>query len=226
MDMNNLNKPLGEIKDKKLLIILGLVAVIIIITAVALLSGKKKNNNPVNTEAINGIASNTAPLKNEAAVPGEAAGTTTIAVLQGATVAVPGTNPITKTGQVVTLQGVPVKNDVLPLSPGGPMQTEPIAKDSLPAGVIKLDASASGFNPKEFTVKAGQAVTLSLTSTDDYTHILVFNETSLSAVAIGVMSHQTRAITFNAPAKAGEYAFRCDVFGHAARGETGKMIVE
>jgi uncharacterized cupredoxin-like copper-binding protein len=54
----------------------------------------------------------------------------------------------------------------------------------------------------------------------------MFNDPSLSAVAVGVSPRETRAITFNAPSTPGEYPFVCDVPGHAGRGEVGKMIVE
>jgi len=37
---------------------------------------------------------------------------------------------------------------------------------------------------------------------------------------------ETRAVTFNAPVEKGEYSFRCNVGGHAGRGEVGKMIVK
>ena len=88
-----------------------------------------------------------------------------------------------------------------------------------------MTGSAEGFKPSTFEVKAGQLVTMSLTSVDKMTHVLLFDDPSLAAVAIGVGPDETRAITFNAP-KAGEYAFHCDVPGHAARGEKGVMIVK
>ena len=126
---------------------------------------------------------------------------------------------------VVTPTGKPVKNDARPGSPEAPQQTAPISAEALPSGSVKLTGSAEGFKPNTFEVKAGQLVTMSLTSVDKMTHVLLFDDPSLAAVAIGVGPDETRAITFNAP-KAGEYTFRCDVPGHAARGEEGKMIVK
>jgi len=66
---------------------------------------------------------------------------------------------------------------------------------------------------------------LALSSVDNITHVLLFDDPVLAGVAIGVGPNETRAITFNAP-KAGEYGFHCDVPGHTARGESGKMIVK
>lgn len=141
-------------------------------------------------------------------------------------VAAPGTSPIsTSTGEVVNPEGKPVQNDVVPGTPEAPQQSNPITPDALPSAAIKLEVSSSGYAPNQFTVKAGAPVTLSVTATDSQTHIFMFDDASLSAVAIGIAPGETRAITFNAPTSKGEYTFRCDVPGHSGRGETGKMIV-
>lgn len=141
-------------------------------------------------------------------------------------VAAPGTSAIsTSTGKVVTNEGVEVKNDVVPGTPQAPQQSNPTSPEALPSAAIKLDVSAAGYSPNQFTVKAGAPVTLSITSSDTQTHIFMFDDSSLSAVAVGVAPKETRAITFNAPTKKGDYTFKCDVPGHAGRGETGKMIV-
>ena len=135
------------------------------------------------------------------------------------------TSPVTEEGEVVTQEGVPVKLDVEPGTPDAPQQSNPISEEALPEDTIKLQASAAGFSPNTFTVKSGTVVILSLTTADDRSHIFKFNDPNLSAVAIGVGTSKTRAITFNAPDK-GEYSFFCDVPGHAGRGETGVMVVE
>ena len=126
---------------------------------------------------------------------------------------------------VVTPTGKPARTDVHAGSPEAPQQTPPINPEDLPAGTIRLEASAEGFNPPQFEVRAGQLVTLSLTSVDGDIHIFVFDDPQLSALAMGLGPDETKAITFNAPT-AGEYSFHCDVPGHAARGEVGKMIVK
>ncbi|MFH1192832.1 MAG: cupredoxin domain-containing protein [Candidatus Jorgensenbacteria bacterium] len=142
------------------------------------------------------------------------------------TVMAPGASPISDAGQVVTPSGKPVQQDVMPGSPDAPQQSGSIAETSVPASAVKLEISSAGFSPSEFTVDAGDPVVLSLTSTDGKTHVFYFNDPELQAVALGVGPNETRLIPFNAPAKAGEYAFHCDVPGHAARGEVGKMVVK
>lgn len=138
------------------------------------------------------------------------------------TVVAPGTSPVTDEGTVLNRLGEEAKLDVVPGTPEAPQQSNPIGE--APAGSVELKVSASGFTPGTFEVRAGQPVTISLTSTDDQTHVFKFDDASLSAVAVGVGPGETRAITFNAPSK-GSYGFHCDVPGHAARGETGTMTV-
>jgi len=133
------------------------------------------------------------------------------------------TNPVVN-NEVMTASGVQAKNDVTPMSPSGPRVTDPINTD-LPAGVINLTVNSAGFSPNEFTVKANEPATIALTSTDEATtHRLTFDDLSLSAVSIGVIAKETRAITFKAPA-AGKYPFHCGLPGHAAI-ENGLMIVK
>jgi uncharacterized cupredoxin-like copper-binding protein len=135
-----------------------------------------------------------------------------------------GTSPVNEEGQVVTSEGVEVKNDAVPGALDAPKASNPVAVENIPASAVKLQMTSAGFSPSTFTVDEGSAVTLSVTSGDEQTHIFMFGDPSLSAVALGLGPKETRIITFNAPER-GEYAFRCDVPGHSGRGETGKMIV-
>ncbi|MFZ2310496.1 MAG: cupredoxin domain-containing protein [Patescibacteria group bacterium] len=144
----------------------------------------------------------------------------------GAKTEVVGASPVTPDDVVVAPSGQASRNDVIPGSENAPRQTDVITPAELPTNAVKLTVTEKGFSPKEFTVKAGESTTLSLTSGDSQTHILKFDSASLSAVAIGVETKQTRAITFNAPKAPGEYSFYCMVLGHASRGEVGKMIVK
>jgi len=142
-------------------------------------------------------------------------------------VAVPSTSPINEeTEQVLTKEGAPVKQNVEPGAPEAPQQSNPITPESLPETAIKLEATSFQFTPSSFDVKKNAPVTLSVTGMDSRTHIFKFDDASLSAVAIGIGPGETRAITFNAPATAGEYKFHCDVPGHASQGMTGSMIVK
>ncbi len=149
--------------------------------------------------------------------------------IKGAVAQIPGANLVTTDNKVINANGVVAVNNAQPMSPEAPKQTTPMAKDQvakLPNSVIKLTVTAAGWNPNSFTVKAGAPVSVVITSGDSFTHVFAFDDPSLSAVAVGVSPQETRAITFNAPTKAGEYGFLCAVPGHAGRGETGKMIVK
>jgi len=205
-----------ENNNKKIWVLLGVVVLLVVIIIIAANSGKKnaQTGSKANNQATTGTTDNTVPTNAVTALP------------EGAVVVVPGASPVSKDDVVLTPTGEAVKNDVAPLTPDAPRQTGPIAKEQLSNEVIKLDVSGSGFSPNEFTVNSGDPVTFSLTSQDSYMHVLVFDDPSLKAVASGVGPGETRAMTFNAPSKAGEYTFRCGVPGHAARGEVGKMIVK
>lgn len=144
---------------------------------------------------------------------------------QGTPVAT-GTSVINEEGRVVNDEGVEVQNDAEPASPEAPQQSDPIEDETaVPATAIRLTVSAQGYSPSSFEVDAGDPVTLSVTSTDEFTHVFAFKDASLSAVAVGLAPGETRAISFNAPDEEGEYTFFCNVPGHEARGEIGTMIV-
>lgn len=231
MDNTNMS---GGSKNKKLLIVLGLVIIIAIIVIAALMTPKNEDNNVENNldNSLNvGPGSEDMPADFQEYVPDNAdidvdGNPIVPEALVDAMVAVTGANPITKDGTVVTTAGTAVQNNAIPMSPEAPKQTSSISIEELPASVVKLSVSAAGWVPSEISVKAGAPVTLAITSTDDFTHVFMFDDSALSAVAVGVSPHETRAITFNAPSEAGEYPFHCDVPGHAKRGEVGKMIVQ
>ena len=145
--------------------------------------------------------------------------------LKDAKIMIPGASPV-KNNQVMTMTGEIASNNATPMAPNAPQQTEAISKETLANnnGVFKIDVSEKGFSPNYFKTKAGIVTEIAVTSTDSYTHIFAFRDASLSAVAVGVAPGETRAIIFNAP-KAGTYEFYCNVPGHAARGEVGKMVV-
>ena len=201
---------------KTLWIIIGLAILALIIIVVATSTGTKQQSTTSAPEETNvQVAPTDLDTETPIATPEE---------VQQAQPVIEGSSKVID-NVVVTPTGKPVKNDAVPGSPEAPQETPPIAPEALPAGTIKLDVSAEGFNPAQFEVKAGQVVTLALSSVDNITHVLLFDDPVLAGVAIGVGPNETRAITFNAP-KAGEYGFHCDVPGHTARGESGKMIVK
>jgi len=214
-------------KKKNLIFAIIVLAVILIFIIGVII--KTNNDQKVANQAItqnnqNNQAAVTENASNNAAEQASVAAPAASPIVKEAQVIVPGASLVAKDETVITPEGKPTENNVIAGTPSAPKVTAPISSpSSLPSNVIKLSDSLGGFSPKEFTVKAGAPVTISLTSTDNSTHILIFEDPSLSAVAIGVVAKETRAITFNAPTKAGNYAFICRVPGH---NETGTMIVK
>jgi len=104
-------------------------------------------------------------------------------------------------------------------------QASTVAREKLPEGTIELSISSTGFSPNEFTVDAGQKITLAITSKDK-SHTFAFKDPTLSSIALNAGAGQTSAVNFVAPTKPGEYVFRCDLPGHEDGGEIGKMIVK
>ena len=216
-----------ENKKQKLFILIGILVVIVIIIIVAASQGKNKattkqaNNN---TPAAGEVAKNPS---NTTVTGDQKTGSTTAQsiALKDSIIVVPGANPISKDNKVVTVGGEVTKTDVSAASPLAPQQTLSVAKESLPASVIKLDVTKEGgFTPNSFTVKPGAPVTVSITNKDSGNSVtLAFTDPSLVGVILGCGPSETRAISFNAPTKAGEYQFIDGIPGH---GGTGKMIVK
>jgi len=214
---------------KKLFILLAVIVLLAIIIIIVVASGPKKNtssNNQASEDPTVAQQSGPTPEEIKAEIALKAAGEVN-PVLKDAKVTVPGASLVSKDNLVITPEGKPTENNVTPMTPTAPKQTPPItAPSKLTADVIKLNISTTnGYSPKEFSVNSDEPATIAVTGTDSFTHIFMFDNASLSAVAIGIGPNETRAITFNAP-KAGTYTFRCDVPGHAARGEVGKMLVK
>lgn len=213
---------------KTLWIAFGALVVVVVIAAVAASLNRKPattttGTNPTTNVADQNAITNTTTPANQGNV--YTADINAVA-LKDAVAVVPGANPVAKDNVVVTAQGQPAQNNAVALTPEAPHQSAPITDvKTLPDKVIKLQVSSTGFTPKQINVSANSVVTISITSTDSYTHGFEFDSPDLSAIRIGVSPGETRAITFNAP-KAGSYAFHCMVPGHAARGETGTMIVK
>jgi plastocyanin len=138
-----------------------------------------------------------------------------------------GSSPIrTDTGEVVTEEGKKADNTATPGTPDAPSQSFTTNEDDLPESTIKMKITPSSIEPAEFTVNAGQAVSLSITAAGDATEIFRFDTEKLKGVAVGVAPGKTRAITFNAPEETGEYTYYSDIANHRTRGAKGVMIVE
>jgi plastocyanin len=230
--MANDMQPKG--KNKALtVIIIAIIAILIIVLAVLALTQKEEDtsktpNADKNTPAAEGDINDQAEADMEEPVPGEepVEGEEGMPeALENAAPQVEGGNLVTEDNRVVTPEGEEARNDVEPGSPDAPQQTGPVDEESLPENTVKVGVSAEGFSPAEINMPANSAVTMSVTSTDDYTHIFKFKDDSLKAVAVGIAPGETRAITFQTPGP-GEYEFYCDVPGHEGRGEVGTMIVQ
>ena len=224
-------------KNKRVFVLLGVLILMIIIIVIVAVQSKKVNKNLVNNPSANtstagNTASNNTQAQNSAATPTasntpktEGSSTPQAIALQTATAVVPGANLVSKNAQVLTSSGDLAKTDVTPDSALAPQQTLAISKNVLPSSVIKIEASqAKGFVPNSFTVKAGAPVTVSITNLDNNrSATLGFTDPSLSGVILGASPLETRAITFNAPTKAGDYKFIDGIPGHDASGD---MIVK
>ena len=138
-----------------------------------------------------------------------------------------GTSPVATSGVVVSSTGRVADNSATPRSPEAPQESKVLKESEVPSQAIKITGALhGGFLPSSFTVKAGQAVTLALSSGDGFSYVFKFDDPILKAVAIGASGNEVSAITFNAPAKKGEYTFYSDVPGHRDAGLVGKMIVQ
>lgn len=213
--MNEYPKNLSDSKNNlgalRVLIVIGvfLVLLIIIFSVLILGTGKNQKQNNNITETISETPVNIQAQNNN--------------VLETASSEVAGANIINLDNKVVNAKGQIVVNDAQPMTEEAPRLSAPIATDKIPEASVKIVADATGFKPSEFTVKAGQPVTLVLTATSVGSR-LIFDDPNLLALELPVPSGYTLAKTFNAPIKPGEYTFYQDMPNRA--GQIGKMIVQ
>jgi len=105
------------------------------------------------------------------------------------------------------------------------------AAEPMAGNVVEVEASMSGFDQKEIRVKAGQPVTVRLTSLDNSHHTdgggkhqWAIEELGVDIIAQPESSNYT---TFT-PEKPGTYTFYCDICcgGKANPTMSGQLIVE
>ncbi len=217
---------------KKVLPFIGLGVLILIVIVIAVFANRGGNEPTTPTGDETQVTdSNTPNDAEEPATEGEEAAPDAAdmgeinPILEGARSEAPGADLIATSGKVVNQEGKEVKTDVAYNSPEAPRQTMNLNPSEVTANVT-LQVGNNAFSPNEFTVRKGDAVTVAMTGVDDSSHVLAFRDSVLSAVFVNIRPRETRAVTFNAPSQAGRYEFFCDFPGHAARGETGVMIVE
>lgn len=208
--------------NKKLLVLVGLLILILVIIIAVVQGGKKKTEGPQNTNTDNQATEQPA-ANTEAPATAETETQALQATMKGSRVEAPGAAVITADNRVVDQSGVELKSNAVVQSPEAPKQTQPVDIKALAATVVKLKATANGFEPAEFRIKKGEPVTLSLTNELSGSEILIFRDPSLAAVMLAVKPGETRAITFQGPDKAGEYIYASDFPGHSG---SGKMIVQ
>ncbi len=236
--MDNKEKDMAKKPSKNMPMIIIGVIIIVAIVIIAMAMNKKDggdinapaNNNPVGeNQEDNAVgADGDTPGSVDASVSASDSDLQTIQVegVGEAKVVVPGANPITADNVVVTETGQVAQNDAVTMSENAPKQTGFLNKEELPDGMVKLSVGTDKISPNFFTTKAGAPTTFSLTGVDEYSHVIAFDDPSLSAIAVLVGPGQTKAITFNAPTTAGTYTFRCASPGHADKGEVGEMRVQ
>src|SRR4051794_2020908 len=89
------------------------------------------------------------------------------------------------------------------------------------AGEIPVKASSFKFDPKAVTVKAGQASTVALTSTD-IQHDFTVDDLHIH-ISAGPGKTTKASIT---PAQPGTYRFYCSIPGHKSAGMVGTLVVQ
>ena len=105
------------------------------------------------------------------------------------------------------------------------------APEPMAGNVIDVEASMSGFDQKEIHVKAGQPVTIRLTSLDNSHHTDGGGKHQWAVDELGVeviaQPESSNTVTFT-PDTAGTYTFYCDICcgGRANPTMNGQIVVE
>ncbi len=107
-----------------------------------------------------------------------------------------------------------------------------------PSTTINVTMTDFHFEPAEFTVPAGQEITLNATNNGAVEHEFVIFKLGTDAGEkfgdedeeniyweVEVMPGQSVTATFTAPSEPGEYFVTCGIEGHLEAGMSGKLIV-
>ncbi|MEI6529787.1 MAG: cupredoxin domain-containing protein [Candidatus Falkowbacteria bacterium] len=187
--------------NKKLTILIAVVVIILAVILFAVLSNKKNavapTNNVIKSNPVVKESATATPEVEKVVVPEGVDASTMVPVIPKPLSAMPGSAEAPK--QVV------------------------VETNNIPKSAIKLTLSDTGFTPKEFTVSAGQKVSLAISSESNSTHVFIFPNAALMALTMMISGGQTRVMEFTAP-PAGIYAFRDDI--PSFRNNTGTMIVK
>lgn len=135
-----------------------------------------------------------------------------------------GASAITADNKVLSDNFQVADNTAIPGSPQAPKSVV-VNKEELPKEILNLKIGDNKITPSSFMVKAGNLISLAVTSADGKVHGFSFYNEKMGAISMGVDSYETKAINFNAP-EPGEYEFACGIPQHRANGEKGVMIVK
>jgi len=200
---------------KNLIFAIIIVAIVLILVLVISLS-TKTDQTEVTGEQANNVTSEV-PSQNiinenqPVGQPAQGLGNETAPVVENATGAV---------------AAIPAQN-IVPASLGVPTGTkgapkqEAVEVEKIPLGSIKIEVSDQGFKPQEFTVNAGQPISLAITSTDQNLHVMTFARGDLAGLTTVLQPGETKILNFSAPG-AGSFSFRDGTIVK----NTGTMIVK
>jgi plastocyanin len=135
--------------------------------------------------------------------------------------------PVTNTTPKKSEEPKSVKSPLGEFNPENPEPTMPLSEQKVKAikdETIQLTAQSNDFSPKEFTVRTGQTVSLTLHSVDS-TYLFRFESPLLESVILGVSMGSTRGISFIAPSQSGDYVFFVERAGREGSGVRGAMRV-
>lgn len=206
-------KAIKKNNKEKFLILIIFSLLILLVVAFAYIKIQKNFNWGKNEAIIN---------KNNISV--EVPGINVSTSSAGTRALLPGASLVNPDSQVINSKFEAAKNDAIPNSSEAPKSVAINQKD-LPKETLDLKITGGKITPNSFTVKAGDLISLAVTSSDNQVHIFGFYNGAMSAIAMGISEGQTKAINFNAPAP-GEYNFGCGVPQHKENGEIGTMIVK
>ncbi len=107
-----------------------------------------------------------------------------------------------------------------------------------PSTTINVAMTDFKFEPMEFTIPAGQTITVTATNNGAVEHEFVIFKLGMDAGEkfgdededniyweVEVLPGQSATETFTAPSEPGEYYLTCGIEGHLEAGMTGKLIV-
>jgi hypothetical protein len=233
MDSKTTNVNSLKSKNQKIWILSGVLVLIVIIALIAAMNSNKSGSNSssvgqtVQTGNTPTPGTTTANIVTKVSTPGLAPApiatdtnltAAEVSTLQTAKVVVAGANPIAADNKVLTPQGLPTDSAARSVDVAAPKQTGFLDQKTLPKTLAQVTIANGQFTPNTLMTTVNAPVSFSLTSGDNSVHVLNFSDPALSAIVILVGPSQTKAITFNAPAKAGSYTFVDATPGSTAKG--------